>query len=83
MECVQALHRVSGAAQLPEVAVPTGGHVQLPAKESHREQGELMLRMAGELIIPAECVVWGDEKNYRSLTPKKFRIASRLYIVKN
>lgn len=43
VECVQALHRVQGAPQPPEDAVSTGGHLQLPTQESHREQGELKL----------------------------------------
>lgn len=43
VECVQALHRVQGAPQPPEVAVPTSGHLQLPPQESHREQGELQV----------------------------------------
>lgn len=41
VECVQALHRVQGVPQLPEDPVSTGGHLQLPTQESHREQGEL------------------------------------------
>lgn len=41
VERVQALHRVQGAPQPPEVTVPTSGHLQLPTQESHREQGEL------------------------------------------
>lgn len=41
VECIQALHRVQGASQPPEDPVSTGGHLQLPTQESHREQGEL------------------------------------------
>lgn len=43
VECVQALHRVQGAPQPPEVSVSAGGHLQLPTQESHREQGELKI----------------------------------------
>ncbi len=46
VECVQALHRVQGAPQPPENPVSTGGHLQLPTQESHREQGELNVTMA-------------------------------------
>lgn len=41
VERVQALHRVQGAPQPPEDPVSTGGHLQLPTQESHREQGKL------------------------------------------
>ena len=41
VECIQTLHWVQGAPQPPEDSVSTGGHLQLPTQESHREQGEL------------------------------------------
>ena len=40
VECVQTLHRVQGTTQPPEEPVSTGGNLQLPTEESHREQGE-------------------------------------------
>lgn len=45
VECVQALHRIQGAPQSSEITVSSGGHLQLPTQESHREQGELIVNI--------------------------------------